>query len=357
MIHRKKYFTLQEAIDTKVNSTSVFIIANECLKKTDEVGRYFTVFESFASFLKMRNNYPHCHELFVDHKNNEPDPKGRLVFDFDIKDYDVPFNFKRLIENTIADVVDTYFDDSIDSNLFEYVWSTSPNPAKLSKHLTVKNLYFDDWITLSKCFYQLLCIVWDDTQPWIPSSDLIDSQIVRNRASLRMVGSRKIKGRTLRFDNPAHTLTDSLIRIYTGETEQLVTIKNINKSALQEIDYATTPKEKHIAINRVMKIVDPSYDDLVYKNAFKMVDSVMPDIFKPGKVSGNCLQLLRVKSSKCILSGRVHDSDNAYIIITYAANYQLYFGCWRRCGKKMLIGYISLSDYDNISISPDFRIH
>lgn len=205
-----KYFSIEDAIKAPINSRTVFIIANERITKTGHIGRYYTIFPTFKEFLKNREKYKHCHEILVDHNNNKPNPSGRLVFDFDIKTNDeenslkneivVPKNFKKQIENIIIDVIESYF-NGVDVNKIEFIWSTSQNPKKISKHLTVKNLYFDDWINMSKIFYQLFCILWDNTYLWIKSDKLIDFQIVRNRGSLRMVGSSKIGGNPLIFDN------------------------------------------------------------------------------------------------------------------------------------------------------------
>ena len=114
----------------------------------------------------------------------------------------------------------------------------SPNPNKFSKHLTVKNCYFDDWIKMSKVFYKLFCIIWDEKYLWIKSHHLIDMQIVRNKASLRMVGSSKLDGKALKFDNDKHVLTDSLIRIYQKklrEAEQLVTKAHIKDAVFDNV--------------------------------------------------------------------------------------------------------------------------
>src|SRR5437016_6289482 len=149
------YYSLEEAVECDMAGKHVFILCNERVRKSGGIGRYYVVFLTFKDFLKDRESYPHCHEILVDHKNNVPDPAGRLVFDFDIADKNsVPTNFTKQIEKTIRRVTQKYFTADIDINRFEYVWSTSPNESKFSKHLTVKNMYFDNWIELSKLFYE-----------------------------------------------------------------------------------------------------------------------------------------------------------------------------------------------------------
>ena len=116
------YYTLDEIINFKTSSKTVFIIANEKRRTNGNIGRFFTAFPSFKQFLNQRSIYKHCHEIFINHVNNSPNIKGRLVFDFDIKDCEVPSDFKDQIEDTVYEVVQRYF-QGIDAEKFDYVWS------------------------------------------------------------------------------------------------------------------------------------------------------------------------------------------------------------------------------------------
>ena len=372
-ITNKKYFKIDDAINCPMMSKTVFIIANERLTKSGGIGRYFTVFPTFKEFLINRPKYPNCHEILVDHCNNKQNLAGRLVFDFDIKTNQenekkkqiiIPHDFKKQIENAIMDVIER-FCHGIDCEKFDFVWSTSSNPTKFSKHLTVKNLYFDDWITMSKIFYKLFCIVWDESHSWIESSKLIDFQIVRKRGSLRMVGSSKINGYPLVMDNPDHKLTDSLIRIYfktQRETEQLVTHNCFNEGVFENVleweKINDLNSESQIVINtNPKKIEDPVYDMIVYEKAYELYNTINPGVFKMGKINGIKLNLIRLKSSQCLLSGKIHDQENAFCSIEENTNgYSVKFGCYRLCHSKKIIhiGCISLDNYI-IMIDPDFE--
>jgi hypothetical protein len=350
------FYKLNDAINSAMDTKTVFILANERTTKEKRISRYYTVFPSFKDFLIRRNKYKHCHEILADHVNNKPNLGGRLVFDFDIKEYEIPDGFKHQIEDSIIEVIDLYFHD-IDTNKFIFVWSTSANPTKFSKHLTVKNLYFDQWIEMSKIFYKLFCIVWDSSgHDWIPSSKLIDFQIVRNKASLRMVGSSKLGGYPLTFDDESHTLTDSLIRIYFRNQrlkEQLITKDNINDLVFTEIlfvsntnDDESSEQEEHVNYFS-NKNENPVYDENIYQIAFKMYNDIIPNIFKPGKINGKMISLLRIKASRCILSSRIHEQENAFLVINKTdAFYSVKFGCNRFCHYKkvMFIGTIDLHD-------------
>lgn len=379
MITCNKYFSIEDAINAPIKSKTVFIIANETITKHGNISRYYTVFPSFKKFIASRDSYPHCHEIFIDHKHNKTNIAGRLVFDFDIKkslleDNEIPSDFKSQIENTIYDVIDTYF-VNVEINRFEFIWSTSQNPDKFSKHLTVKNLYFDDWISMSKIFYQLFCNVWDSRRSWIKSSDLIDFQIVRKRASLRMVGSSKIvNGYPLVFDNIKNKLVDSLIKIYYKshrEREQLITKKNIHHgvfsnevieieplSYIHQINITSFPKCPMFGSD-ITTSSDKVFDDVVYHKAYELHEKINPGIFKMGKIKNFILPLTRIKPSKCLMSGKMHEHENAFLTINVIDDfYHIRFGCYRRCHEKKTIhlGQINISSLD-IYVSKSYGYH
>ena len=354
---KKIFYKIDDAINASIDSKTVFILANERKTESGRIGRYYTIFPRFKNFLNVREKYPHCHEILIDHVNNKPNFGGRLVFDFDIKlddDIVIPSNFKFQVEDTITTVIDDYF-KKVDSNIFDFIWSTSQNPKKFSKHLTVKNLYFDDWISMSKKFYKLFCIIWDRKYYWIGSDKLIDCQIVRKRASLRMVGSSKIDGFPLKFDDDNHNLVDSLIRIYFishKKSEQLVTCKNINSNGLDELDEPEKIKSvgQNKNINRLEFSTGPSYPLEVYQTAFVLLDKIIPNVFKMGKINGIIMSLYRIKKYSCLISGRVHENENAYCVIHIdQLVYDIYFGCYRSCGKKMhYVGTLTIDGLCNI---------
>lgn len=363
-----KYFTIEDILKAPVNTKTAFIIANERITSKGHVGRYYTIFPAFQEFLNNRNKYKHCHELLVDHKHNKPDLSGRLVFDFDIKtsclqnDNIIPTKFKDQIEDIVVAVVEKYFVD-VDTDKFEFIWSTSQNPKKFSKHLTVKNLCFDNWIYMSKTFYKLFCILWDEKYLWIKSCKLIDFQIVRNRASLRMVGSSKINGFPLIFDNEKHTLSDSLIRVYSEKDrkkEQIVTRKNIISYVFDCVIYENTDDisaEQSFKIGCYPKKIErPVYDKIVYEKAYHIYNVIHPNVFKMGKINGRTVTLIRKKPYKCLMSGRLHESENAFIRIHQDNGlYVIEFGCFRYCYRKktICIGSISIDNLI-VMIHPNF---
>lgn len=346
-----KYYSANDAVNADVPTRKVFIIANERKKTSGKIGRYYTVFPTFRDFLTNRDAFKHSHEVLLNHVNNKPNNSGRLVFDFDIKDVSVPTKFKRQIEKTICGVIWKYFKD-VDIEKFSYVWSTSENPNKFSKHLTVKGLHFTNWIELSNIFYKLFLVVWKNTYDWINPSNLLDFQIVKNRTSLRMVGSAKLDGCPLVFDDPTHTLTDSLIRIYFRNkrlAEQTVSMENLNQTAIKYISSFEISKSVPIinpkALNQLqLEQTNPTYSENIYRASFDLFNILQPKIFTMGKINGRYLSLIRQIPFKCFLSQIRHENENAYLIINKTGSeYSITFGCFRKCRSKKIIGRLDIS--------------
>jgi hypothetical protein len=349
-IINKKFFKLDDAINCDLKTKTAFIISNEIIKRNGNVGRYFTVFPSFTKFIQTRDEYNHCHEILVDHVNNKPNLGGRLVFDLDIKMLDIPGDLKNQMEHVILGVIDKYF-HNVDTSRLEFIWSTSDNPNKISKHLTVKHFYFDNWKKMMLIFYKLFRKEWDYNISWANSKSIIDTEIIRNRGSLRMVGSSKIGGSVLTFDNPRHKLMDSLIRIYYGNLrrkEQTVSESNLISGVLEREISDQCRGISLYTTGRPCEEVEPIYDNVVYKKAFELYSSISPGTFEMGKINGNIISLRRIRPDQCILSGRQHESENGYIIVSLETDfYVVKFGCYRRCVDKKLhiIGTISVNNY------------
>ena len=92
--------------------------------------------------------------------------------------------------------------------------------------------------------------------------------------------------------------------------------------------------------------------------AFEMVCGLCPGTFKQGKISGQCLNLLRLKPNKCLMSGRLHEGENAFILISNDDEdyYTIRFGCYRFCHKikTVQIGCISTNSHV-ITYHPNFE--
>lgn len=345
----KTFFSIDDAVKTPMESDRVFIIANERIRKDGGIGRCYTVFPSFNHFVKDRDKYPHCHEIIADHCNNEPNIGGRLTFDFDIEDVTPPKDFKAQVEATIELIAIECMKD-VDPQLFVYVWSTSPNPKKVSKHLTVKNCYFVNWIPMSKLFYKHFTRVWDETYTWISGNDLVDSQIARNRGTLRMVGSKKIGGNVLTLDDEEHGLQDALIRIYNPAVKKYEQHVNVDQllplPSKINMDGASACNTVSLCLTDSYA---PKYPDALEQEIPKEIYDMALEIFmglKPMKgvfakrnINGPFIYLNRLKKAKCLMSTKIHEKEHACLIIRineYTNDYEVRFKCFRgeKCNSK-----------------------
>lgn len=343
--HYRNFYTLSEAQNVDLQSKKCFIIANEKRKKNGNTGRYFTTFRDFQTFIDLRDHFCHSNEILADHSEKKSDPSGRLVFDFDIKKENemvLPPDFFKQVKKVVNIVIERYF-KNVNTKLFQFVWSSSDNPSKYSFHLTVKNLLFDDWIYLSKIFYDLFSNEWEYQYQWISSNKLIDKQIIRKNGSLRMVGSSKINGSKLLFLKNKYSLEDSLIRIYRKkdrEKEQKVSIDQLMMSSIESI----LQKEKLFVYSHVkggkssVCSENPTYPIKIYQRAYNLYQKIDPGIFKMGKIGGKNISLQRKRKHPCLLSGINHEHENSYCYIVDKEKYfDVWFGCYRKCYHKNTI--------------------
>lgn len=374
----KTYYKLSDAQNSDNDGKQPFILANERLTRNGHVGRCYVVFPSFDEFLARRARFPHCHEIIANHCNVgiETCLHGRLVFDFDVVSKKLPPDdvFKSQVEHVVREVIMSDFKSARASKL-DFVWSRSLNSKKFSRHLTVKNCYFADWLQMSHIFYVLFRGVWNHHYKWIKAEDLIDSQIIRKNASLRMPGSSKIGGHPLVIDSAHHTLSDALIRDYGSEhdasDEQTLyfhdLVSRVQSDFAPEPDSDSEPESEsdtpnYKSKNRKLYTITP-YPDGIYRMAFDMLQQIQPRIFSTGEIKGGIMRLDRKRAARCLLSGKLHENDNAYLIIISpdkCETYRVYFGCFRKClaAKSCVrIGYIRNEESYLEFSSPQQKTH
>jgi hypothetical protein len=98
----RKFCSLKKALDAV--GVSDFLIAHECNIPYDGGvrRREFFIFKNLEEYLSMSHLYPHSHELM--HRDKEDGRvTGRLAFDFDFKESEIPENFPADIEQTVFD--------------------------------------------------------------------------------------------------------------------------------------------------------------------------------------------------------------------------------------------------------------
>lgn len=333
-------YTLQSAKNTEVKNTYFpFIVCQEFLGETfiDDDGnkiqqtRRYLIFKSFESYYDNITIYNHCHELIIPQTKNNSMIKtiGRLVFDFDIPLLNVPSQF----ESDMIDVIKTVFRKfykNIDCDKFVFVWLDSSNSKKTSIHLIVKNACFgDDWISQIKLVYLQIEheISQDNRFSWVKGFSLIDTALSRENATLRMPLNSKIGGSILKFRYPVHTFQDGLVCLYDPndkQTEQMI----YDIDSIQTLSqYVKHPENKKPDIKYNYSEFEKS--ELFYERCFQIFKQSNDkfDSFAMGERCGRFINLIRKKPSICIVGGRLHENENAYLYIS--PKYDIYYFCRR----------------------------
>lgn len=352
------FYRISEAIESDNDGDEPYIIAHEKLKFNGEVGRYYIVFDSYDEFIEARDDYPNAHELLVTHKKNTEKTYGRLIFDFDIdkkyydKKYWVHPNFKKQVEENIIDTVNEYYANVNTDNII-FIWSTTNNEKKFSKHLTVKGLCFDNWVQMSKVFYELFSLLWDEKHLWIGSDKLFDKQVARRGGSMRMVGSSKIGGKMLTLDDD-FAFEDSLIRPVVN-VDDFISHENYNIDKIEKdlelsFDEKTNTFVKGQYENiQGCEVFNVTTMENIVDTAFNLINSLSPNVFAIGKFNSNCVSLFRHQPAPCIISGKYHENENAYMIITKFSNYwSVRYGCYRNCGSKKTVSIANIIDVNGV---------
>jgi hypothetical protein len=322
------FYSLDEAKSCQIEGKRPFIIAEERKRANGTIGRYFTVFESFKEFLSERNDHPHCHELIADHNKCIPIDSGRLVFDLDREEkYNginyVPPQFQKEFETLILSTINKYY-TGVDIGKIEFIWMTSPNKKKYSRHLVLKNFHFKKWLPMARDFYRLLEKEW--CFDWCELKELVDVQIIRKSGSLRMAGSSKIGGSVLKIDKPEYDIEDTLIRIYRKSVRQIE--QTIHP------DQLTYEFPQKIKKSGPKYITSPELPVGNYELAYRAVETLYPGIFQPGPMKGAYMTLTRIKESICPFSQRKHEKIDSFIELIPGPIISIRFGCYRKCASR-----------------------
>lgn len=314
--------SLEFAIAEAFKRSHEFIVAEECRERYEIDGeerirtRKFYVWKDAKEYSQNIDVHNHCHEIIYDRGYGV---NGRLVFDFDIKyeltecGKNIPKKFKSDIEKIVIETFNENY-KNVNTDIMEFIWLSSGNNDKMSKHLVVKNAFFEDWIEQTKYFYEKFKVHAEKSRKflWIGSNDIVDFQLARRNASLRLPFNSKIGGSTLTFDDE-NSFFDGLIYPISDDrlTEQRIFLYQQNEIKKVKRD--------------IIKNFDSKSIDLAI-STFKRFDTER--LFSVGKLHNQYIQLLRRKKGKCFISGKEHESDNACLIVQ---DNKIMFYCHRGC--------------------------
>lgn len=335
-----------------------FILQWEIPNPRDDQERKYVVFDGIAEYLRYfkQGRYTTCHEVIL---NSNYDPKsevaGHPAFDLDIKldkNIQIPDKWQQDLQDDLLYVLKIQYPDA-DFNLqipdSEWVWISSDNPTKISKHLILRSIVFSMWKSQMKILIDTLRNMQQkkSSQHII---DCIDSSITRNLGSLRLpLNSKKpveIDGHTysypLHFDNPKHTFLDGIILLhddtgYISRSSTYLTPSDLHEEYTQK--YSIHVEKR---ISSIEQLDDESEDELV--QCFYKLNKRIDTGLQVSGSSGGFLQLRRYQPGLCPISRRIHESDGAYM---FKKGYNIMYGCHRGCRTK--IGTI---EYKYLNITP-----
>jgi hypothetical protein len=233
---------------------------------------------------------------------------------------------------------------------------SSENNKKVSKHLVVKNISFmGTWVEQIKVFYNYMIdeIKSNDYFNWMKAGDIIDTQIARSNASLRMPLNSKIGGNKLKFDDKSHTFYDGLMQDYKLEDKQnSIRLTDFNIKETIVVKRLENIKGKYKENNDEL---DDDEDDFYYQKYCEYVGDDMQ--FSKGNASGSYINLLRMKKGRCLVNpNNYHESENAYLWVD--ADRSCYFKCRRDCkcgGKSSVLIYKDPSYKPKKWIRPEIK--
>ena len=346
----KECYTLEQAKRYAQTNGYQFICAQECYEyyfnketqKEELRERKYIVFENIEHYIKNMNQYKNLHEIMYQGNNAMNKLGGKLIFDFDFKikhcinTYLEP-TFEEDIQNCIIDVIKKYYLD-INLDKIEFVWLSCKNSKKFSKHLIVKGFYLcEDWSSQLALFYILFKHEAELSHnfDYIVGEELVDYQIARTNGTMRMPLNSKIGGNILTFDHPKYNIYDGLIKLYKPEdirNEQYISYSDYNLDEMSKVKDSI----KHIGKKEYIDDVEIKDDEM--KKIYDVFSKYeFSKNFKFGDKTNNIINLIRKKPCECPISNRIHESDNAFLLLIKD---KILFYCRRGCitsGNKKFI--------------------
>lgn len=364
-----RYYKLESALAHRSRTRPfAFVIAHECHEPyQDESGaikhraREYYAFDDVEHYKHLKMRYPHAHEVIYGRGGPGSAQYGRLAFDFDVegtRSYAAPGkanefvapSFEKDVERCVRDTFRLYYVD-VDLSRLRFVWLATPHADKYSRHLIVNGaLFYSDWVVQSQTFYPLFKLVAHRSGlfGYLPIDRLVDCQIARTNATFRMAWCSKLNGPMMRptrthwEDGTELTLYDTLVQVHRREEakhEQRVADSGL---AIDRVLALVTSLGESDTVERLLVRSVPqlrrSLEDMERKEgeaSLELTEScleclaVLGECYGVRSVSEGKIVLDRVEPGECPISGRVHDSEGGYVLVSPEGDAT--FRCFRKC--------------------------
>lgn len=327
--------TLNE--DEKMSSLIVCFVNNKNI-------RHFSAFDNFIEciqfMLKIPVNNRSFHEIVLEKRNQ------KMRFDIDVKktektkDEDVKIFMDDLIESIIEVYGEFGYKIIPEKHILLF---SSHGKEKWSYHIVIDGFYCETCQESLALFKKITGNMRSDRMNNKETINWLDSSIYSANHSLRILGSVKggrqkvlekcwrFKDKEIFFEysqeprNEKHRIVMEFERSFISLTENCFPIPNL------------VVKNDHIYENKTI-------DEEISDYAFRLFRSLYGDVFKYDKTIYNFVLLERDVASGCPICDRVHENENAFLIIKSLKSeigktrHEIFFCCRRSDGKKLLIG-------------------
>jgi hypothetical protein len=228
------------------------------------------------------------------------------------------------------------FYTDINPSALTFTWTKSESKGKYSRHLIVKGHHFEtDWVKQSRIYYDLFELVAKQSGKfsYIKNENIVDKQVARENATMRMPYNSKIDGPRLLFVDNKASFYDGLIGLYRREdmfSEQSVR-DNYNMENIKL--YAKDVYNKHfnfVDLNEIKVKTTLKQPTVVEAKVNKIIREKLNDAFEISKIDGDRIDLIRIKADECYIDKeKFHEQENAFMF--FMKNNQYKFFCRREC--------------------------
>lgn len=207
----------------------------------------------------------------------------------------------------------------------------SNDSVKKSYHVLVKGVCFHDHHACSRIAHDVVEIA-TKTNPALAKT--FDSSVYSSKRNLRLLHSRKIDSTRVKtfgctsYRSPEYKAPDE--NITTRLLSSLV-------SYVSKCQYVQRMSDTEI-IPRMRPVIEETLQATTVRDALDLVNELLPGVFFFREVRKKAVFLKRLKPAKCPICERVHDNENAMVVLRRPSMYDaevLHFVCMRDTGVSI----------------------
>ena len=327
---------LLDLLDDEAKVTALIV----CFVNAQDI-RHYTKFDNFIECIHVMLNVAEdkrCfHEVVLEHRNQ------KMRFDVDIKktpdvsDEEVQMFMDELIETTINVYNELGYQLIPQKHILLF---SSHGPSKWSYHIIIDGFYCENCNEALALFKKIT----EKMKSKERVSDWLDASIYNPNHSLRILssvksGRKKILEKVWKFKN--EQICFEFSQKPRNDKHQIVLEFERSFISLTENCF---PIPQLVVKDQSYKNQSCVLNDDVSDFAFRLFKSVYGNVFSHVKTVSNFVLLQRVSESGCPVCNRVHESENAFLVVKTnpkengMTKHEIYFYCRRSTGNKVLVG-------------------